>query len=725
MAPKVIRTAVLEVGLDAGGFQKGAEISGSAIETWAKRTKEAFAHAASSLPSFNAMWEKTAKVISATTSSITSMVGGAGKALLGFLGSIAKKALIATAAITGIGGVFSLGHFIREGSAAIETLNLFKVSFEDLTDAAQEWVKNYKKVLGANEEATQNQLGLMFLFVKNMGVAKDEAFEMSKGLVELANDMASLRNIPVEEAFRKIQSGLSGMAMPLKQIGIVISETAVKSWAKVNGIINENHKEMTEAEKVMVRYRLLLEQTTADQGDMLRTMGSTANMLRRLGNAWLNFSSTLGMKMQAPFQSLLGWMIKVIQKGEEMVQVMDFSAMFAKMKESVKSGELWMALGDVLLTTVKSAITASANFALGVIQLISDTLRAKLIEAMHGVVGAVGGLFGGGSEGTMVGIPKGKGTGGIVFEKMKTDVEEVVLGQYTTGADKFFAAIGKAARGVFGLGSRVDPASKGPATTGSNANMGFGCETGLRPLDLLKKLFGGGRGVSFGSSGVPGQGFGSNLADLASKATAQYQADMEKSLKRLGDALGLNALMGKGAPSSMALEFESFAKRRAYMSKGGGESEVEKKIFELEKELLFAKYGATTLAGAKARQARIAEAKSIMEERGTVSTAEGIEAWKKRANEFAKRTGQRAREGVGREGARSGYYSQERQRMEEQLQLSRGDREKVIHHQQETEARRIAAYQDHMKRWSKKGSKETQKFATAISRPFIPSVGAM
>ena len=116
---------------------------------------------------------------------------------------------------------------------------------------------------------------------------------MSTGLAGLAADMASFYNLPFDEAFSKIQSGMVGMSMPLRQLGIDMSETAVSAYAAAQGFETQYSK-MSEAEQMLVRYQYLMNATSDAQGDFARTSDSYANSQRRMTTALDTLKSQLG-----------------------------------------------------------------------------------------------------------------------------------------------------------------------------------------------------------------------------------------------------------------------------------------------------------------------------------------------------------------------------------------------------------------------------------------------
>lgn len=164
---------------------------------------------------------------------------------------------------------------------AVESENLFEVSMGNMAGAARAWSKELSQSLGLNEYETRRNIGTFDVMLKSFGMNEQAAYGMAKGLTQLAYDMASFYNLKPEEAFEKLQSGISGEIEPLRRLGITVSETAVQTYAYTHGIAAQG-AELNEQQKVLARYGLIMERTSAAQGDLARTIDSPANQLRVL-----------------------------------------------------------------------------------------------------------------------------------------------------------------------------------------------------------------------------------------------------------------------------------------------------------------------------------------------------------------------------------------------------------------------------------------------------------
>jgi hypothetical protein len=178
-----------------------------------------------------------------------------------------------------------------------ESENLFAESMKGMSAQAREWSDNLRDNLGLNAYSLRRNIGTMNVMLKSMGIGADQAYEMSENLTMLAEDMASFYNLDPGEMFGKLQSGMTGMGMPLKQLGILVDEHIIKQYAMARGI-SKTGKELTQQEKVLARYAAIMAQTSAAQGDLARTISSPANQLRYLSNTVDQAKVAFGQAMQ-------------------------------------------------------------------------------------------------------------------------------------------------------------------------------------------------------------------------------------------------------------------------------------------------------------------------------------------------------------------------------------------------------------------------------------------
>lgn len=173
------------------------------------------------------------------------------------------------------------GASIKMAMDAQESENLFTVSMGNMEGAARDFSMRLREELGLNDYAVRRSVGTFQTMFESMGLSQEGAYRLSTGLTQLAADMASFYNLRTEDAFAKLQAGISGEVEPLKRLGILINETTIAQTAMNHGLIQKGQK-MTEAQKVMARYITVVEATRKAQGDLARTQDSATNLFRRL-----------------------------------------------------------------------------------------------------------------------------------------------------------------------------------------------------------------------------------------------------------------------------------------------------------------------------------------------------------------------------------------------------------------------------------------------------------
>jgi len=131
------------------------------------------------------------------------------------------------------------------------------------------------------------------LMATGAGQSKEAAAQMSIALTQLAADTASLYHIPLPDALGKIQSALAGESKPLRELGVNISDDAVKAEGMRLGFIKTG-QDLNDAGKIAARTSLIMKGLGVASGDLARTQDSTANRLLIFHGNLTNLATTIG-----------------------------------------------------------------------------------------------------------------------------------------------------------------------------------------------------------------------------------------------------------------------------------------------------------------------------------------------------------------------------------------------------------------------------------------------
>ena len=186
------------------------------------------------------------------------------------------------------------GESISLASDLEEVQNVVDVTFgEEGAKKIEKWANEASSKFGLTELQAKRYSATLGAMMKSAGMSEDQLGEISMNLAGLAADMASFYNLPFDEAFSKIQSGMAGMSMPLRQLGIDMGENAVSAFAAAEGY-EEAYSKMSEQQQMLVRYQYLMKATADAQGDFARTSDSYANSQRRIATGMDTLKAQLG-----------------------------------------------------------------------------------------------------------------------------------------------------------------------------------------------------------------------------------------------------------------------------------------------------------------------------------------------------------------------------------------------------------------------------------------------
>lgn len=258
---------------------------------------------------------------------------------------LAAGAIAGGAALAG-GLAVGLKTSISAASDLDESLNKNKATFESSATAVEKWSRKSATALGLSQQAALDGAASIGAMLKPMGISADGASKMSMAMTQLAADMASFNNEDPTEMLDRIRAGLSGESEPLKRFGTVLSETRVEAFAWANGIAKSGEK-LTEQQKIMGRYQLLLSDTKDQQGDFGRTSKGLANQQRILKAQFENLAASVGRVFLPIMTKAMTWL-----NGTAVAALRSF---FAQMKDGTGAGGKFRVFLEGLWKTISGA----------------------------------------------------------------------------------------------------------------------------------------------------------------------------------------------------------------------------------------------------------------------------------------------------------------------------------------------------------------------------------
>lgn len=209
------------------------------------------------------------------------------------------------------------GAAIKYASDTEESVNKVDVAFGKSAGKVKEFAESALENFGMAKGSALDAAATFGDMGTSMGLSKKTAADMATSLTGLGGDLASFKNIGVDQAMTALNGVFTGETESLKQLGIVMTQSNLDAFAMANGF-GKTTKEMTEAEKVQLRYAYVMDATKNAQGDFARTSDGTANALRTSQEGAKELAASFGEMLLPAIANILGKVNDVIKYFSDM-----------------------------------------------------------------------------------------------------------------------------------------------------------------------------------------------------------------------------------------------------------------------------------------------------------------------------------------------------------------------------------------------------------------------
>lgn len=196
-----------------------------------------------------------------------------------------KNVVSLSAALYGIRKVFDFAmKSFEKSNDYVEALNLAEVAMGNGAKAATEYAQKVEDLVGIDMTEWMTNLGVFNQQLIGLGIPEATANRMSQQLTQLGYDLQSVFNAAdVSQVMDRLSSGITGQIKGMREYGVELSVAAMQEYALSKGI-ETSWNQMSQAQKVALRYSKIMASTTNIQHDLARTLITPANSLRILSN---------------------------------------------------------------------------------------------------------------------------------------------------------------------------------------------------------------------------------------------------------------------------------------------------------------------------------------------------------------------------------------------------------------------------------------------------------
>jgi hypothetical protein len=275
-------------------------------------------------------------------------------------------------------GVDALKGLATAASNVTEAQNFAQQIFQDSTPIVEEYSKTAAQAVGMSQTMALQSAASLGIFGKSVGYAGEGLADFSTSLVDLAADMASVKNTTPEAAITAVGAAFRSQYRPIKEYGVVLNETVLKQAAYNAGIYDGTGK-LTQAQKVQAVYIELFKQLGFAQGDFQRTSEQMANQQRILNAEFENAKASLGEALKPAFV-------------EAMKAAGDLLAIITDLPDPIKEIGAVAGIAVVSIAALGGGLLFVGGKVLSAVQTFGK-LKAAM-QASDGMAGSLGGTLG-------------------------------------------------------------------------------------------------------------------------------------------------------------------------------------------------------------------------------------------------------------------------------------------------------------------------------------------
>lgn len=213
--------------------------------------------------------------------------------------------------------IYKLKDFVSSsielGSNLTEVQNVVDTSFKTMSSAVNAFAKDAMYNFGLSETLAKKYMGTIGAMNNAFGFTEKASYDMAEAVTGLAGDVASFYNLESDEAFTKLKSIWTGETETLKDLGVVMAQTALDQYALNNGFGKTTAK-MTEQEKVMLRFQYVTTALSDATGDFVKTQDTWANQTRVLSLRIESLKATMGQGFINLFTPILRGLNSILEK---------------------------------------------------------------------------------------------------------------------------------------------------------------------------------------------------------------------------------------------------------------------------------------------------------------------------------------------------------------------------------------------------------------------------
>lgn len=184
--------------------------------------------------------------------------------------------------------------------------------FGENNKAVKDWLNTSMESFGLSKLSAAEMIADFGALFDNYGFKIEETTKMSQSLVERVRDLGAKYNRTSEEVSTALNAIFTGQTEPLRKFGVVLNQASLQEYAYAQGI-RKKVSEMTEAEKVQLRYNYVMEKTSSALGYFKKEHNTASAQLENFREIVKEIGVTFGEVIIPVFSPILNGINNVLK----------------------------------------------------------------------------------------------------------------------------------------------------------------------------------------------------------------------------------------------------------------------------------------------------------------------------------------------------------------------------------------------------------------------------
>ena len=266
-----------------------------------------------------------------------------------------------------------------------EQVSKTKAVFKDNSDEMDKFAQGAIDNINMSENTARGIMNTYGAMGSGLGLTQQANKDMAKSLTSLTADLVAFNDVSEDRASTALKGIYTGETESLKELGVVMTQTNLDNYAMAKGY-GKTTKEMSESEKVALRYAYVQDALSDAQGAAKREQDSFNGQLRLFKEQLVEIATNIGKVLIPALEPLLKHLNDMTEK-------------FRKMEPEQLEKVVKVLIGLAGLAPALLGISK----VLGIVQgVLSGMSKAMLFLKDTKFAGAIAKIFGGISTGPIL-----------------------------------------------------------------------------------------------------------------------------------------------------------------------------------------------------------------------------------------------------------------------------------------------------------------------------------